>query len=337
MGSVENLLPTNFNSQLKMRYQKRRRKKRVRFFFLILIVLALAVTIFTRLPKAEIVSKEKEIKQENSLKITLDKSLLDAKGTYAVGVKNLKTGESYFLNEHQTFNTGSLYKLWIMATTFKQIHDGKLTEEEILEDTIPSLNRKFNITPEEAELTSGSISLSVKSALNQMITVSHNYAALLLTQKIKLSEVAEFLKENGFTESSIGTDGDLPKSTVADIALFYEKLYQVQLANEKYTGEMINLLKKQTLNDGLPKYLPVKTPKFSDQESTNELPIVAHKTGELGWFKHDAGIVYSEGGNYLIVVMSESDNPLGAQGRIALISKAVFDYFEEASLNTKNQ
>ena len=47
---------------------------------------------------------------------------------------------------------------------------------------------------------------------------------------------------------------------------------------------MLELLKAQTLNDKLPKYLP-------DQV------IMAHKAGELDDVSHDAGIVYSPAGD----------------------------------------
>ncbi|MDO8573724.1 MAG: serine hydrolase [Candidatus Daviesbacteria bacterium] len=250
-----------------------------------------------------------------SLKDTVENSLKDAKGTYGIVIKNFKTEQSYYLNDQKLFETGSLYKLWIMATVYKQIQDGKLTEDSQLSEDIAGLNNEFNLSPDEAELTEGVVNFTIASALTQMISISHNYAALALTKKIKLSSVAAFLKENGLNESSVGTDGDTPKSTPSDITLFYEKLYQGKLVNEQYSAAMIDLLKGQQLNDGLPKYLP---------EGTN----VAHKTGDVGWFKHDAGIVYTEKGDYIIVAMSESDFPAGARERSALLSKAIYDFFQ---------
>ncbi len=207
-----------------------------------------------------------------------------------------------------------------MATAFDQIQKGTLRADEILSQDIETLNNKFNIATDEAELTEGTITLSVNNALEQMITVSHNYAALLLTEKIKLSSVATFLKQNGFGESTVGTNGGLPKSTPSDIALFFEKLYKGKLANEQYTNQMIDLLKKQQLNDKLPKYLP--------QDA-----IIAHKTGEIDYFTHDAGIIFSDKGDYIIAIMSESDSPSGAEDRIAQVSKAVYDYFTKGGEN----
>lgn len=264
--------------------------------------------------KAEILKAAHEAANPDNLKKAVENTLVGTKGNYGIVIKNLKTGESYFANEHKVFESGSLYKLWIMATVFSKIEERVLEDTEVLSRDIASLNRIFGIDSEVAELTEGSISLSIGNALNQMITISHNYAALLLTERIKLSRVAQFLKDKGFGESKVGIGGNVPVSTPADISLFFEKLYKGELAGQEYTDKMIDLLKNQKLNNKLPKNLP------------KEISI-AHKTGELGWFSHDGGIVYTDKGDYIIVVMSESDKPAAAEDRIAQISEAVYQYF----------
>ncbi|OGG34930.1 hypothetical protein A2363_01775 [Candidatus Gottesmanbacteria bacterium RIFOXYB1_FULL_47_11] len=258
----------------------------------------------------------KDRSQANSerLKDVVDGALEGATGSYGIYIKNLKTGESYVSGEHNVFDSASLYKLWVMAVVYQKIQDEQFTEDQVLREDVFVLNQKFDIDPELAEKTEGVITFSVREALRQMITVSDNYAALLLTEKIGLSSVATFLKENDLTESAVGTTGGPPTSTPYDIERFLEKLYREDVANPKYTAEMIDLLKNQKLNNGIPKYLP-------DASS------VANKTGEIDRFKHDAGIIYTDNGDYSIVVMSESAYPPGAQERIARVSKAVFDYF----------
>ena len=252
--------------------------------------------------------------QNHSLKKVVDKSMEGASGNYSLVVKNLKDNESYQTLEHKEFDAGSLYKLWIMAEAFDQIQKGELEESEVLSSSIANLNNKFNISSESAELTEGGITLSVKDALKQMITISHNYAALLLTERIRLSKVATFLKDNGFEESSVGINGQSPTTTASDITKFFEKLYKSELANQENSQKMIELLKAQTLNNKLPKYLP-------------EEVSIAHKTGEIDYFSHDGGIVFNPKGDYIIVVLSESDYPPGAEERIGQISKAVYQYF----------
>lgn len=251
-----------------------------------------------------------------SLKNIVQNALEGTKGTYGIIVKNLKTGETYYANGHRVYEAGSLYKLWVMATAFNKIQTGAWKEDQVLTEDVSTLNDKFYIDPDVAEQTEGTITFTVHDALEQMITISHNYAALLLTEKLKLSSVATFLKENNFNESKVGINEEAPITTPNDIALFFEKLYRGELANQEYTNKMLDLLKKQQSDDKLPKYLPQSV-------------VVAHKTGEIDWCTHDAGIVYSPSGDYVIVVLSESDSPPGAEEKIAEVSKAVYNYFTE--------
>jgi beta-lactamase class A len=251
-----------------------------------------------------------------SLSASVQEALEGTKGSYGVVVKNIKSGESYYANEHTTYGPGSLYKLWVMATVYQQIQSGALQEDQVLSEDVTVLNTKFRIASESAEQTEGIISLSVADALNNMITISDNYSALLLAEKIRLSTVAAFLKDSGLSESTVGTDGSDPTTTPSDIALFFEKLYHNELANEQYTHEMIDLLKQQEKNNKLPKYLADDV-------------VIAHKTGELDGYSHDAGIVYAPDGEYIIAVLSNSDNPPAAEDRIANISKNVYTYFTQ--------
>ncbi len=275
-------------------------KKRAFLSLFIFIILISAASLYKMVSKT-------------NLHQTILQTLSGAKGKYSVAVEDLKNGKRESLYGDKVFAVGSLYKLWVMTEAFKQIQDGKLSKDEILSEDVSILNKEFNIDPESAELTEGTVTLTVQDALKQMIDISHNYAALLLTKRIKLSNVAKFLKTNDFKDSHVG---DIPTSSASDITLFFEKLYKEELANAKYTNEMLDLLKSQQLNSKLPKLLPKGT-------------VIAHKTGEIGYLSHDAGIVYSKNRDYVIVVLSESSYPPGAIERIAQISKSVFDYFNK--------
>ncbi len=319
----------NSNIPISLRLQMRKRKKRwSRFFTTIFLIVFLLLVIdnFKNSHSSTLVSPlsvlgvqkdgENNSIKYNSLKEAVEGSLAGSKGEYGVVVKNLKTGETYSKNENQEFESGSLYKLWVMAETFNQLEKGIIREDDELKESIPGLNREFGIDPEYAEQTSGFINLTVKEALHQMITISHNYSALSLSKKIKLPSIKSFLEDNGFEKSEVGTGGDNPVSTPSDITLFFEKLYKGELVSKEVSEKMLELLKKQELNNKLPKKLP-------------ENITVAHKTGEIGWFSHDAGIVYSDKGDYIIVVFSKSDLPAAAEDRIANLSKSVYEYFKE--------
>lgn len=253
---------------------------------------------------------------DNTLRSVVQKSLANTSGIYAVVIKNLRTNETYTFNAHRAFQTASLYKLWIMGTAYEQIQQGKLAEDLEMHEQVSVLNQKFRISPEDADLTEGDVDFTVGTALQQMITISHNYAALLLTEKLRLSTLASYLKNHDFNESTVGINGGPPTATAYDIALFLEKLYKGELADTAYTNEMLGLLKDQKLNNKLPKDLPDGVE-------------IAHKTGELNEYSHDAGIVYLPNDNYIIVVMTQTNNPDQAVDTIGQLSRNVYEYFKE--------
>jgi beta-lactamase class A len=249
--------------------------------------------------------------------------LLDKGGQYAVVVRNLKTGEEYSLNKDQGFHSASLYKLWVLAVAQSQIEGGALKLDTKLSAKKKDLDRTLELIPNE-ESTSPSpgepsptpkpedsavISMTVGQALNQMIKVSDNYAALLLVKKIGARNIEAFIKQQGFNESGFGSP---PTTSAKDIASYMEKLYKREFVG---SVKMIDLLKKQEINDRIPKYLPKEIE-------------VAHKTGELSGAKHDAGIVFSKKGDYIIVVMSQTNNETVAAANEAIFSRDVFNYFQ---------
>lgn len=259
------------------------------------------------------VTKIKNIIFPVTLKQIIAESLKEKEGTYAVVVKNLKTNESYSLNPNKVFPSASLYKLWVMAEASRLIEQGKLDPEKVLTADVVDLNNEFEIATDSAELTDGTVSARIADAITQMIVISNNYSALLLISEIKLSNVSKFLSDFGFTHSKTGSP---PITTAGDVADFYEKLYREQFGNKNTTKQMLDLLKNQTLNDRIPKYLP-------------DTLDIGHKTGELDSFKHDAGIVYAKKGDYILVILSDTPDPEVAAEQEALLSKAVYQYFEE--------
>ncbi len=252
--------------------------------------------------------------QDNSLEEAIENLLVNTEGVYGIYVQNFKTNETF---EHQAdllFETASLYKLWILGESFRQIKSGVLSEDEVLTGDVARFNETLGVATDEAELKEGSVSMSVSDALVEMITVSDNYSALLLSDRLRLSNVVDFMDQNGFVKSHLGGEDGLPESTPKEMALFFEKLYKGKIIDSSYSGRMIALLKEQELNGKIPKYLP-------------ENQVIAHKTGELGNNTHDAGIVYADNGDYIIVVMSRTSDPDLAIENIATISKRVFDLF----------
>lgn len=241
----------------------------------------------------------------------IEDSIGQTDGTYSIIVINMKTHEVYSQNPDRIYQSASLYKLWVMANVYQMLNEGTLEKDAVLKDSVENLNRSFQIASSEAELTTGEIHATVIEALTKAITLSDNYSALLLTKKIGVSTLNKFIKTIGLNSSKTGIP---PTTSASDIALFYTKLYNHQLISEQSSQEMIDLLKKQAINDRIPKYLP-------------EGIEVAHKTGELGSFKHDAGIVFTPNGDYILVMLSETNDPKIAAEKMAEVSKQIFYHY----------
>jgi beta-lactamase class A len=251
----------------------------------------------------------------------VEENFSEEDGDYAVVIKNLKTNEEYSFNENKKFNSASLYKLWVMGVAFQKIKDGEIDENQTLSADVKKLNETLSTntptpTPEGfvPELTPSEevkISMTVTQAIEKMIELSDNYAALLVASKAGTFSVTNFLKTIGLNDSSFRSP---PKTTAKDTAAFFEKLYNGEIVDRDYSNRMIEILKMQTINDRIPKYLPKEIQ-------------VAHKTGELFGSKHDAGIVFTQKGDYIIVVLSDTKNTGIASEKIAKFSKEIFDYF----------
>jgi beta-lactamase class A len=255
------------------------------------------------------------IKTSNSENLTdlLVNSIGNDKAVYGIAIKNLITGESFAYNEQESFQSASLYKLWVMGATYDALEKGTLKKEQSLTSDAATLNRQFSIASEAAELTEGKVSNTVEDALEKMITVSDNYTALLLMAKLRTTNVQKFLTANGLYDSKTGSP---PKITASDAALFLEKMYKGELVSKEASAEMLALLKRQKLNTRIPQLLPKEVE-------------VAHKTGELDTVRHDAGIIFAKDNTYILVVLSDQKDVKTADNHIARISKNVYDYFEQ--------
>lgn len=285
--------------------------KKILILILSLALIDFAIVKYLESPES-IVLKEL-INPSLKLEKVVKQELSGSSGAYAVAIKNLKTGEEYYMDSKREFEAASLYKMWILAEAMNQIQKGRIKESEVMSYDIAELNETFEIASESAEFTEGVVETTVREAMRQMIVISHNYSALALSKRIGISNANKFIKDNGFNQTSLTQP---PKTTAYDTLLFFEKLYKGELVSKERSAEMMDLFKMQQLNNKLPKYLP------KDGE-------IAHKTGELGFFSHDGGIVFGEKGDYIIVVLSNSSYPPGAVERIGKISKAVYDYFEK--------
>ena len=167
-----------------------------------------------------------------------------------------------------------------------------------------------------------------------MITVSDNEACNQLIRYNSKSRsfldgartINRYLSAKGYTEtgchhslhpaaSSYVGDGSSNVSSAKDCGVLLERIYNGTCVSSSYSRAMLNLLLRQTRRWKIPSGLPSGVK-------------VANKTGELSDVENDAGIIYNDLNDLIIVFMSENvPQPGAAQSTIASLSRQIYDSY----------
>jgi len=222
-------------------------------------------------------------------------------GVYGVTLENLDTGQTVLINEDLQFLAASTYKVLVMYKAYEAMETGVLSGDDLLTVT--------ESDTEEEEPYGGFYPgerVPVADALEAMVTASDNAAAYALTRVLGGWGVIEAAAEElGMSKTRL-EDGYF-WTTPADMQTFFAALAESRLVSAEASHQMVDLLRRQRLNDEIPALLP------ADAE-------VAHKTGKLPGVTNDAGIVYGPGGAYIICVFSQSEDEDEAASTIAQVA-----------------
>jgi beta-lactamase class A len=221
---------------------------------------------------------------------------------FGIVVTDLANGATASVNDRQQMVAASLYKLFVGYGIYKKIDAGQLSPN----------------SP-----TKGS-ALNVSQCLYIMITISDNDCGFYLGNMVGWAELDADLARLGLTQTKVNNyvtsgsgvvNGD-KLTSAADVAKFTQALYKGELLNPDSTKTYIDVLKATKLNTWLPSGLPKGT-------------VIGHKTGALYNLVHDAGIIYTSKGDYLLVVMSRDWENATKQPppAFANISRLLWNYF----------
>lgn len=289
----------------------------ITLFFLALLVI---VARFVDTP-AEILGEEKA-QNNTELEKIVNAKLSKTEGHFAVYIESLATPSGkivpkFALNEGGSFPAASLYKLVLLAAVFKETEAGGWTLEDIiiasrahLKEVLGALDFGYEDAPEKIEY-------SVAEALERVGRISDNFAAIMLTEKLREGSkgkdpLLQMASELGMKNTTF--DG-MPNTTASDIAVFFKKLYWGEVVSPQVSSAIIKYLSLSKINDRIP-------------AGISEGVKIVHKTGEMARLRHDAGIVY--GANPYLIVLLSKDLRYEDEGveTLAEISKEVFNYFQ---------
>ena len=258
------------------------------------------------------------------------RKLIDASGAeVAVVLHTIDGRHELLIDPDKTFHAASTMKVPIMIELFRQAETGRLELDEPL-----AIKNEFHSIVDGSvyQLSVGDDSdaevyknigktMTLRELCEAMITVSSNFAANLLIERVGAANVRKTVIRLGAdgmvvlrgVEDQKAFDKGMNNATTARaLAVLLQKLAGGKAVSPKADAEMVAILKRQKFNDGIPAGLPAGTP-------------VAHKTGSITKIHHDAAIVYGPHPYVLVVLTRGIQDQKVSAALMASISREIWN------------
>jgi len=283
----------------------------------------------------------------NDLSNDLDKKveeLIRSSGAETVGVAfyDLATGAGLLINPDAAFHAASTMKVAVMMELFRQSASGRISLDQriALKNEFASIvdGSRYALTPdsdsEQSLYARVGQTETIRELMRLMITVSSNFAANLLIERVTPKRVMDLMHAIGANnirvlrgvEDGKAFEKGLNNTTTArDLMIIMRRIAERRAVSANASDEMIKVMLEQKFNEGIPAGLPPAAR-------------VSHKTGSITRINHDAAIVYPPGRKpYVLVVLTRGieDEKL-AHKLIADISRAVYEASATSKLELKN-
>jgi beta-lactamase class A len=267
-----------------------------------LILSILIIVLLSSLVSAQRNSKPLAGTPLTSLDVQIRQAIDGFQGNVWIYAKNLDTGTEYSLRGDEQTRTASTIKLAIMAETFHQVAEGKLRWDDPIELTKEKKQGGSGILFEFSDGTK----IDLKTAVNLMIVVSDNTATNLVLDKVGTDSVNDFMDSLGLTDLKVmrKIGGGLESRAYAEprnklfglgrcsphqMVRLVEMMERGELVSKQASAEMIAILKRQQLKDGI------------GRGESDTIP-VASKSGALDRFRADVGIIYTRRGRIAMAI-----------------------------------
>jgi beta-lactamase class A len=257
------------------------------------------------------------------------KKLIGASGAeVAVAMRTLDGRDELLIDPDKKFHAASTMKVPIMIELFRQAGAGTLT-----------LDAPLLVKNEFHSIVDGSVyrlsvgddsdadvyahvgkTMTLRELCEAMITVSSNFAANLLIERVGADNVRTTVTRlgadgmvvlRGVEDQKAFDKGMNNETTARALEVLLLKLAQGQAVSAKADAEMIAILKRQKFHDAIPAGVPEGT-------------VVAHKTGNITKIHHDAAIVYGPRPYVLVVLVRGIEDQKVSGALIASISREIW-------------
>jgi beta-lactamase class A len=246
----------------------------------------------------------------------------------AVAFRTLDGRTALLLDPDKVFHAASTMKVPVMIELFRQARAGQLS----LDDPLPIRNEFHSIvdgSPYQLDVGDDSDAdvyraigknLSLRALCEAMITVSSNFAANLLIERLGVENIRQTVTRLGADGMQVlrGVEDDkafqkgLNNTTTArGLMILLENIAKGQAVDQKADAEMLSILERQHFNNAIPAGVPKGT-------------VVAHKTGSITKIHHDAAVVFGPRPYVLVVLVRGLADEGHSAELIASISREVW-------------
>src|SRR6266487_3532764 len=284
-----------------------------------MLTLLLTALAFAQIPEPSTQTLETQLRQ-----------IIAASGAeVALAYRTLDGRTELLVDADKPFHAASTMKVPVMIELFRQARTGMLS----LDDPLPIRNDFHSIVDgSRYKLSEGDDSdkdvyavigktMTLAQLCDAMITVSSNFAANLLIEKLGVENVRHTVTTLGAdgmqvlrgVEDQKAFDKGVNNTTTArGLMVLLDRIAHGRAVDAQSDAAMIEILKRQTFNDAIPAGLPPGTP-------------VAHKTGNITRIHHDAAIVYASRPYVLVLLVRGIEDQKKSAALMSELSKAIYD------------
>jgi len=240
-----------------------------------------------------------------------------------------RQNDEMLIDPDKVFHAASTMKVPVMIELFRQAELKTLSLDEPLliknefksiVDGSPYKLSEGDDSDKEVYAAVGT-TMTLRKLCELMITVSSNFAANLLIERLGVENVRATVTRlgadgmqvlRGVEDQKAFDAGKNNTTTARGLMVLMSAIASHKAVSAAADEEMLSILKRQTFNTGIPAGLPAGTP-------------VAHKTGSITKIHHDAAIVYGPRPFVLVVLVRGLQDQKDSAALMARISRAVYE------------
>lgn len=220
----------------------------------------------------EIEAKLKDFNSELSLPKSVAGSDVPAEAKTAVVMHDLSgkgRGDVNYNGDVQ-FTSASTYKLYVSYAMIHDVETGRRNWSSIINST------------------------TWNGCLTKMIINSDNGCPETYINSLGYTKFNQIVSTLGVSSNTVFAPYNM-RTTASDLAIVLDKIYSGKVMSNDNKNKLIELMKSQAYREGIP-------------SGVGESDQVADKVGFLDALLHDAGIVYSNKGDYSLVIMTNGES-----------------------------